>query len=201
MKQRCPHPHPHPHPHHPSSRGRGQATGPERLRRTAHPRGGADPLSRRRALVLIAAGAASGLALSGCWDDDTGPTRLLYDRDTCDLCRMMISDRRFAAQLRDPQGQPHRFDDIGCALNWLHLQSYATNPAVPIWVNDYQTPETWLVARDAQFLRGFLSPMNYGFAALATSHPDAISFAAMRQTVLELGQLECHPSQSAESPL
>jgi copper chaperone NosL len=36
---------------------------------------------------------------------------------------MIISDKRFAAQIRDPQGKAWKFDDIGCAMFWLSQQT------------------------------------------------------------------------------
>jgi copper chaperone NosL len=50
-----------------------------------------------------------------------------WDRETCVRCSMVISDRRFAAQLRGgPKNTVFKFDDIGCFAFWIrdHLKTY-----------------------------------------------------------------------------
>ena len=43
-----------------------------------------------------------------------------WDRETCLRCSMVISDRRFAAQVRGgPQDMVFKFDDIGCFVFWI----------------------------------------------------------------------------------
>jgi len=38
--------------------------------------------------------------LTGCYNDNTGPTEIKWDRHTCERCRMVISDKHFAVQVR-----------------------------------------------------------------------------------------------------
>ena len=76
--------------------------------------------TRRHFLGHLAVGglALTPLAamLSACgksgWPE--GMAEIKWDRDTCTRCRMAISDRRFAAQVRGgPKDQVFKFDDIG----------------------------------------------------------------------------------------
>ena len=74
------------------------------------------------------------LALSACgksgWPE--GMVEIKWDRDTCVRCSMVISDRRFAAQMRGgPKNMVFKFDDIGCVIFWLkdNLKTY------PWWTN------------------------------------------------------------------
>jgi len=144
-------------------------------------------LTRRQSLTLIA---AVPLFLSGCFEDGkTGPVDINWDRDSCTLCNMLISDPRFAAQVRGgPKRKVFKFDDIGCAINWLNEQPWAGETETEIWVADQSSTRQnviWLKARDARYLSGELSPMNYGFAAYAnSSDPDSIDFVKLTQNIL-----------------
>ncbi|MES9860639.1 MAG: hypothetical protein ABW138_07295, partial [Candidatus Thiodiazotropha sp. 4PDIVS1] len=73
-----------------------------------------------RLLVLVQV-----MLLVGCSaDNGTGPLDVKWDRDTCERCRMVLSDRKHAAQIRYFPPDKKRsvvnfFDDIGCAVLWL----------------------------------------------------------------------------------
>ena len=136
--------------------------------------------------------------LSACREDrDLAPgmVPIRFDRDTCVRCSMVISDRRFAGQIRGgPQDTAFRFDDIGCLVFWLRDQA-ATHPwmadaATRIWVAEAtSTPGAmrWLDPRQAHFVRK-MSPMGYNFAALAQAEAGSLDFAGMRERVLAKGK-------------
>jgi hypothetical protein len=91
---------------------------------------------------------------------------------------MVISDKHFAAQVRGgPEGQVQVFDDIGCALQWLEAQSWKARAEV--WVADYRSAQ-WLDARQAYYVAGQLTPMNYGLGATSQPLAHSIHFEAAR---------------------
>ncbi len=47
------------------------------------------------------------------------PVDFVWDREVCEECKMAVSDPHFAAQVIDPEGNAHYFDDIGCSILWL----------------------------------------------------------------------------------
>jgi len=55
------------------------------------------------------------ILLAGC-QKDQGPPKIRYGEETCDHCRMIISEDRFAAAYRLNSGLVKKFDDIGCAI-------------------------------------------------------------------------------------
>ena len=59
--------------------------------------------------------------MAGCWQSpSTGPGEIHWDRQTCERCQMVISQRRHAVQVRAKgDHRAHAFDDLGCALLWL----------------------------------------------------------------------------------
>lgn len=125
------------------------------------------------------------LLLAACsGDPKTGPVEIKWDRDGCTHCGMALSDRHFAAQVRGgPKQQAFKFDDIGCAVEWLQKQAWANEAATQIWVMDYREGQ-WLDARKARYIGGKTSPMAYGYAALAGETPDSIDFAELSKRVL-----------------
>ena len=126
--------------------------------------------------------------LSGC-GEEKGPVPVRYDRDVCEICNMIISDPRFAAEIRAPDGKVHKFDDIGDAIHWLHRQDWFKNGQQPkeFWVMNYHDGKTWLDARKAWYLPGVISPMDYGFGAVPQKEPGAISYEEMERRVLAKG--------------
>ena len=124
------------------------------------------------------------LALAAC-EKDKGPVEIKYGRDACEMCGMIISEARYAAEVRSASdNKMHKFDDIGDAVNWLELQGVGLQGAKEIWVMDSDDGKTWLDARNA-FYRHGRSPMNYNFAAVAAPREGAVDFMTMRKQALK----------------
>lgn len=136
--------------------------------------------------------------LPGCSDDPpTGPVEIRYGRDACDFCRMIISDPRYATQIRGGPGhKAYKFDDIGDALHFLRTQSWKDEGNVEIWVMDMDHGKTWLDARKAFYLPGKQSPMAYGFGAVPDARPGAVPFGDMQIQILKRGATSrCLPGE------
>lgn len=156
-------------------------------------------MKRRRFLGLLPAvtlghrfrpllGVGAGWALAGCsGEPSSGPVQVKWDRDADPRCGMIISDKRFAVQIRDPQGKAWKFDDIGCAMFWLSQRPFnEETPNTEYWVADYRMGG-WIDARQAHYLPGKKSPMGYQFAAVAVAVPDTVSYQEMKQRILARG--------------
>ncbi len=133
--------------------------------------------------------ATAAVLVTGCFDDRaSGPVDIAWDRDACALCNMLISDARFAAQVRGgPKRKVWKFDDIGCAVNWLNKQPWAADPDTEIWVADHRSTRdavTWLDARAAYYVPDVLSPMNYNYAARPKPADGAVRFEALTSIIL-----------------
>jgi nitrous oxide reductase accessory protein NosL len=154
-------------------------------------------MDRRR---FIAAGfaltplatALSACGKSGAWPE--GMAEIKWDRDTCARCSMVISDRRFAAELRGGEKDTvFKFDDIGCAVFWTRDKvkdfPWMAEPATRLWVADSgANGEKWLDARKAHYSGGKMSPMGYNYGARAYAEGGAQGFEEMRQHVLAKGK-------------
>lgn len=154
----------------------------------------------REATTTLAAAAGLRLlplaaALSACGKNEGWPEGMqpiMWDRDTCVVCNMVISDRRFAGQMRGgPKNTVFKFDDPGCIALWLHDKAatypWIKEPATKIWVADSANrgnePVRWLDARGAQYL-GKFSPMGYNFGATAYPQGGSIDFNTMCEHVV-----------------
>ena len=53
------------------------------------------------------------LTLVGCsGEPETGPAKVTWDRDACERCRMVLSDRHHAAQVRVPPGEGRKWGKV-----------------------------------------------------------------------------------------
>lgn len=134
--------------------------------------------------------AAFALLISACSGElETGPAEVKWDQDNCDRCRMMLSDRNFAAQIRYfPEGKRSRavkFDDIGCAVLWIKDQPWNNDPKTQIWVADHRSGE-WIDAKKATYLRKNNSPMGYDLGAQAEGDEDGLDFAQATQHIEDI---------------
>lgn len=103
----------------------------------------------------------------GCGSRDNGVPRIRYGEETCDRCRMIISEKRFAAAYRTEAGELRKFDDLGCAI--LHREALK-EAATQFWGYDFEE-SGWLDARQAFLVRSpdLITPMGFGIAALPTA--------------------------------
>ena len=138
------------------------------------------------------------VALSGCkkgnWPE--GMVEIKWDRNTCVRCNMVISDRRFAAEMRGgPSKTVFMFDDIGCLVFWLRDQadkySWMTDAATRLWVADSESKSRdemqWLDPRQASYVSK-TSPMGYNFGAVGSLQAGGVDFNEMRQRTLAKGK-------------
>jgi len=142
------------------------------------------------------------LFLAGCFGEpETGPVKVKWDKDTCEVCRMLISDRRFAAQLRGgPRHKAYKFDDMGELVHWLGKQSWKDDPKTEIWVRDLDTGSKWIDGRKARYMPGQHTPMDYGFGAIEGARAGSLSYEEMVKKVKKRGSTyHCAPARQATS--
>lgn len=155
-------------------------------------------MNRRRFLALGLVMSPLAAALSACGKSDDlpeGMQAVKWDRDVCVRCSMVISDRRFGAEMRGgPKNTVFKFDDIGCAVFWMR-DKIADHPwmkeaATKLWVADLNSTSKdvkWLEARAAHYVSK-TSPMGYNLGALAHPQAGSLDFATMSEHVLGKGK-------------
>jgi copper chaperone NosL len=133
----------------------------------------------RLLLVLAASTVASFTACGGA----AGPAPVDTKNDTCNFCRMSVSDPHLAAQIVAPGEEPRFFDDIGCLAGYLREHSLPARAT--IYVADHRTAE-WVDANRAIFARSARrsTPMGSGLIAHATTASRADDGSAAGSTVV-----------------
>lgn len=136
---------------------------------------------------------ATMLAISlliGCDSKATGPVAIGPD-DACTSCRMLISERRYAAEMLDTNGTIYKFDDIACMMRFARAHG-KNSASVRYYVTDYATGKDWLDARQASFLQlrnSRSSPMASGLVAFRNSNAAARVMEAGHAPLLSFSDL------------
>ena len=95
----------------------------------------------------------------------SGPAKINWDRDMCQRCVMVLSDRKNTIQLREPNtNKVYKFDDIGCMVLWFREENIAFKDSAEIWITDASSGE-WINAREAFYTTDNVTPMAFGFSA------------------------------------
>jgi len=130
---------------------------------------------------------------SGCEKKDWHePTKMHWDRDMCERCKMAISERKYAVEAIDPKTHKHyKFDDIGCAILWFKEEKNLNENKMIVWVKDGKAGD-WIDARKAYYSTDKLTPMGYGFTAFKRKEDikgsEIIDFDEVRERVLKIGR-------------
>ncbi len=112
-------------------------------------------------LVLLLFTACSG----GKPKEKTALHDVHWDRDMCERCKMVTSDRHHAVQVINPQtGKSYMFDDIGCVTLWFEDEQIKWQNKAKIWITDIKTGK-WIDAKEAYYDSNNITPMAYGFGA------------------------------------
>lgn len=106
------------------------------------------------------------LTLISCGSNEPKPIKI--NSDSCDFCKMTISNGKFGAELITKKGRYYMFDDLACMVQFAK-----SNTAVPnqfFFVNDYLKDNTLIPAETAHFIKGgkINSPMRGNIAAFSS---------------------------------
>ena len=116
-------------------------------------------MKRKLAVLIVLV-----LAIS-CGDKpESGPVKIYYGEDICERCKMIISEKDFAAQYKLSNGETVKFDDLGCMIHYTH--DTEKTPISEVYVVDYSS-EGWIDGRKAYYIwnENINTPMGYGLLA------------------------------------
>jgi hypothetical protein len=95
----------------------------------------------------------------------TGIHEIHWDRDMCELCKMVVSERHYAVQVINPNnGKSYMFDDIGCMVLWFKEENIKWENKAQIYISDSISGK-FIDARKALYDTNSRTPMDYGFGA------------------------------------
>jgi copper chaperone NosL len=109
---------------------------------------------------------AGTLSLFSCSQE---PKPINYGKDACDFCKMIIMDKRYAAEIVTTKGKAYKFDDILCEANFIHSGKVPASEIACAYIVDFNTSE-FLNTKEAFFLKNetLRSPMGGNIAAFKT---------------------------------
>ena len=135
----------------------------------------------RNALILL-------ILLASCQTKTLEPVSIEAS-DMCSFCRMSISEKRYAAELIDVDGEVFKFDDIGCMANFIKQKR--NNASIRgAFVMDFERRE-WLEAGRAAYVRSseFKTPMNGGIVAFKDQSTAQAAAAQYRGNLLSFAEV------------
>ena len=113
--------------------------------------------------------------LSGCTGSTGNQPEIIADISSCEQCKMLISDERFAAYLTTDE--TYLFDDFGCMIKYIEQHPTETEK---IGFMDFENKK-WLTPNEAVIIKNshYSTPMNYGYIAVSqqsetVNHPENI---------------------------
>ncbi len=108
------------------------------------------------------------LAISCSDNPESGPVEIYYGEDICESCKMIISEKDFAAQYKLSTGKTVKFDDLGCMFHYMKGEDKAQISAV--YVMDYDSKQ-WVDGESAYYVwtDNISTPMGHGVVALRGS--------------------------------
>lgn len=94
-----------------------------------------------------------------------------YGSDACMHCKMIIIDKRFAAEMLTSKGKAFKFDDVHCMKLYMNEHAEEASKAEFFVAAYLNSKPDYLDAVNAVYLtsESFKSPMNGNAAAFATA--------------------------------
>ena len=120
-------------------------------------------------LLLVMA----SLLMNGC---ESGPEPIVAGKDNCYLCKMGITDTRYAAEVLTKKGKLYKFDDIDCLLSFVHSAMIDKQQVKEIYLVDFAGDHELVKASACFLLRDgkIHSPMNGN--VIAFKNKDSLEF-------------------------
>ncbi|MGB9873912.1 MAG: nitrous oxide reductase accessory protein NosL [Hydrogenobacter sp.] len=106
--------------------------------------------------------AFSALFLFSCAPEKPQPIKL--GEDVCEYCKMVIADKRFAAEVITKKGKIYKFDAIECMVGYYNENEENIKKA---YVVNFNAPDEFLPADEAYYVRSpqIRSPMGMNISA------------------------------------
>lgn len=132
------------------------------------------------------------LALVNCGSRPPQPAEI-DATDMCARCKMVISEKRYAAELVDNEGNMLKFDNLECMLRYAAEHSLKDKAAA--WFVMDSEGRQWLDARHAFLVKSasIPGPMGSGILAVRDSEQAAILAAHFSGQILRFDDLWKEP--------
>lgn len=97
------------------------------------------------------------------------PTPIKLNSDSCDFCKMTISNSKFSAELITNKGRIYKFDDPSCMIKYSKQTTNLVN--VKMYINDFLTESKFVQVEKGFYLKGgtISAPMRGNFVCFSTN--------------------------------
>lgn len=99
------------------------------------------------------------------------PEPIKYGHDSCENCRMLITDHKYGSELITSKGRIYKFDSIECLADYsIKLENSVIGS---MWVTNFSNPHELINVNTAIFLKSenLRSPMGLNLSAFS-SYPE-----------------------------
>lgn len=132
---------------------------------------------KKRGIIIILL-----IGLISCGSNEPKPIKLNFD--SCDFCKMTISNSIFASEAITEKGRVYKFDDASCMIKYIK-----SNDAIvykSLYVNDYTTPHKMILVEKGFFLKGgaISAPMGGNIAAFSNDEIRKVFLAKLKAQLL-----------------
>lgn len=118
----------------------------------------------------VAAGIVSTLLVVSLASCTATPEPIVYGKDGCHTCKMIMMDNRFGTEIVTTKGKIYKFDDVNCMQRFIRSGTVTENDIAHILVTDFSNPGSLSDVHSAVFVRSpeIKSPMGSNIAAFAS---------------------------------
>ncbi|MBI2259534.1 MAG: nitrous oxide reductase accessory protein NosL [Flavobacteriia bacterium] len=64
-----------------------------------------------------------------------------YGNDSCELCKMIVSDKRYGTEIVTKKGKVFTFDSVECLLHFLNQKKIKNSDIFGIYITDFSKPD------------------------------------------------------------
>ena len=142
--------------------------------------------------------AGLSLALGACSSASAEPFEIKWGETECEVCKMKIMDKQFAAEAIMENEKGYAFDDIGCLMrDWYPEQKEEDIAAM--YVKDFNTKD-WVELDEAMFVydKESKTPMAYNILSFAKEADAEAYIEENGGDMMDFEQLKDHSWERGE---
>ncbi|HEX7366450.1 MAG TPA: nitrous oxide reductase accessory protein NosL [Pelobium sp.] len=96
----------------------------------------------------------------------TEPEAIIYGKDVCEHCKMVIADEKYGAEIITNKGKIFKFDSAECLMDLVSEQGKVDTSGAQLLVINFAKPATFIDGRTAFYLKDkqYQSPMGGNIA-------------------------------------
>ena len=142
--------------------------------------------------------AGLSLALGACSSASAEPFEIKWGETECEVCKMKIMDKQFAAEAIMENEKGYAFDDIGCLMRAWYPEQKEEDIAA-MYVKDFNT-KNWVELDEAMFVydKESKTPMAYNILSFAKEADAEAYIEENGGDMMDFEQLKDHSWERGE---